>query len=458
MSKRTHILIFILIIIVSGSMLVSSESEEQNEQQLTDNMHFKYAPAVAVNNDIVHVVWQEDIGGGNHEIFYKNFNGNMQQEVVRLTNAEGRSRNPDIAVENNTVYVVWEDERDWNYEIYYMESSDAGKTWQEAVRLTNAPKYSRNPSIAVMEGIVHVVWSDSRDQDVLNNTHDEVYYKKFDGVWSDDLRLTYAPKFSWYPDITITNGDLHVVWQDDRDAGSNIYYKKFVGDNSVQPSVEGTAPMAPGWSDDIKLTESASAWTPKIASRNDTLYVVWRDGRDGTNEIYYKFFDPGTGWSSDMRLTKTVTYELKDDKLTPITDKLFYSENPDIAIDRDGAVYVAWVDLRRDNRNKEIYYKKFSDGAWSEDIQVTNNSKDSLAPAVTADTGMCMVWVDKKDKATGEVYYIKKGDGKEQVTSNNGSDVSDDLSSKGNNENLIIIAVIVISAVILIFLLKTLKK
>jgi len=45
------------------------------------------------------------------------------------------SHSPSIAVEEGIVHVVWRDKRDGNDEIYYMHSGDNGATWEDRVRL-----------------------------------------------------------------------------------------------------------------------------------------------------------------------------------------------------------------------------------------------------------------------------------------------------------------------------------
>ncbi len=109
------------------------------------------------------------------------------------------------------------------WEIYYLRSTDGGQSWEPSKRLTNAPLPSLRPSIALAGNDLHVVWFDYRDG------NSEVYYKHSPdaGVsWMPDERLTNAPGDSFHPTVAVNGGAVHVVWFDNRDGNSEIYYKR----------------------------------------------------------------------------------------------------------------------------------------------------------------------------------------------------------------------------------------
>jgi hypothetical protein len=114
--------------------------------------------------------------------------------------------------------------KDW--EIYYRRSTDRGDSWEPTVRLTNSPGVSHRPSVAVAGNGVHVVWWDDRDG------NSEVYYKhSADGgvKWGEDVRLTNAPGASQFPSIAVSHNFIHVVWLESRDGSPQIYYLRKPG-------------------------------------------------------------------------------------------------------------------------------------------------------------------------------------------------------------------------------------
>ena len=107
------------------------------------------------------------------------------------------------------------------WDIYYRRSTDLGAHWGPTVRLTKSPSLSHRPSVAVAGEDVHVTWWDDRDG---NN---EVYYKQSTdaGVtWGDDVRLTNVGGDSHYPAIAVSPNYVHVVWLDSRDGSPQIHY------------------------------------------------------------------------------------------------------------------------------------------------------------------------------------------------------------------------------------------
>ncbi|MEO7292522.1 MAG: T9SS type A sorting domain-containing protein, partial [Ginsengibacter sp.] len=82
------------------------------------------------------------------------------------------SEYPSLSVSGLGAHVVWQDNRNGNYEIYYKRSIDGGISWGTDTRLTSNTAFSYSPSVSVSASVVHVVWTDERD----NNA--EIYYKR----------------------------------------------------------------------------------------------------------------------------------------------------------------------------------------------------------------------------------------------------------------------------------------
>jgi len=292
------------------------------DMRLTDNPSYSIAPAIAVSGTNIHLVWREG-RDANDEIYYKrSTNGGTNWGIdTRLTNNPNNSWYPSIAVSGMNVHCVWYDNRDGNWEIYYKRSIDGGTNWGIDTRLTNNPNNSQSPSIAVSGTDVHCVWWDNRDGNA------EIYYKRsIDGGtnWQGDTRLTSEPSTSDQPCITVSGMNVHIVWDDLRGGGNNLYYKRSLdggttwgtdtqlATNSFYPSVtvSGTyvhvarySPAGPpidiyyrrsldngtSWEPEIPLTSDPnSSVFPSIAVSGSMVHVVWEDNRDGNWEIYYK--------------------------------------------------------------------------------------------------------------------------------------------------------------------------
>jgi hypothetical protein len=305
------------------------------------------------------------------------------QQDVRLTNdpfpsSTSYNNARCIAVSGLIVHVAWHDARNTvnNYEIYYKRSTDGGLSWGADTRLTNTNNSSSElASVSVSGSAVHLVWLDYRDGNA------EIYYKRStdDGSsWETDLRLTNNTFDSQSPSLSVSGQFLHTVWYDNRDGNYEIYYKR---------STDGGT----SWGTDTRLTNnSGQSWYPSVSVSGSSVHVVWYDGRDGNDEIYYKrSTDAGLSWGADTRLTNNAAI----------------SQRPSVAA-AGSDVHVAWTDFR-DGSDAEIYFKRSGDGGanWETDTRLTNTIGISYNPCITVSgSAIHLVWYDNRD-GNQEIYY-----------------------------------------------------
>jgi hypothetical protein len=307
------------------------------------------------------------------------------QPDVRLTydGAQSYMSGPhqnDIASSGNILHVVWHDERS-NWDIYYKRSTDAGVSWSADTRLSNGSGESHGASVAVSGSIVHVVWYDNRDG------HWEIYYTRStdSGLsWSTDTRFTSDDSFlSVNPVVAVSGSDVHVIWGDERDGNSEIYYRRSTNYGS-------------SWEPETRLTNNSYVCeSPSITASGLFVHTVWYDTRDGNFEIYYKrSTDGGTSWGADTRLSSTP----------------FVSELSHIAAS-GSIVHVAWQD-DRDGSNKQIYYRRSTDAgaSWESEIHLSNNAGYAAAPNISlSGSNVHITWQDNRD-GNFEVYYKRSTD------------------------------------------------
>ena len=171
--------------------------------------------------------------------------------------------------------MVWIDRRDGNNEVYYKNSLNEGSSWSNDIRLTNDNTQSYSPSISSFGNTIGVVWTDDRHE-ILNF---ELYFKRSlnNGLnWDPEVRLTNSLQYSQFATITILNFNINVVWQDERNNNSEIYFKE-------------STDLGTNWFPDLRLTYANTAtFSPSIAVQDTTVHVVWPDSRNGNYEIYYK--------------------------------------------------------------------------------------------------------------------------------------------------------------------------
>ena len=79
------------------------------------------------------------------------------------------------------LHLVWYDHRTGVDQVFYKRSTDQGTTWSADTALTSGAGAKVDPSLAVADDNVHLVWEDSR-----NGYNSEVYYRR-----STDNGLTW---------------------------------------------------------------------------------------------------------------------------------------------------------------------------------------------------------------------------------------------------------------------------
>jgi hypothetical protein len=244
------------------------------DSRLTNNASVSDYPSIDASGSIVIITWQDN-RDGNYEIYSKRSpdGGSNWEADQRISSNSSFSEYPAVTISGLKVNIVWEDNRDGNREIYNKYSVDGGVTWSGENRLTNNSSQSTSVSITSEGDFVDMTWSDQRDGNW------EIYYKySADGgmTFGSDQRLSSASGNSWYPSIATDDSFIHICWQDARDGNNEVYYKI---------STDGGA----NWLGDTRLTNDAGASnTPSINISGAALHIVWSDNRDGNTEIYYK--------------------------------------------------------------------------------------------------------------------------------------------------------------------------
>jgi BNR repeat-like domain len=229
----------------------------------TTNAGDSWAPSVAISGDVVHLFWfdrrdsaatdldveapldtaaalvgvtVEAIPARNPAIYYlDDFQPRLERKLQAIMGAApawvANGGNPmtlqTLIQRYQDRFAVWA----MSWEIYYKRSTDGGVTFGADTRMTTAPFLSQRPSVVAVGDRVDVVWFDGRDGSGTSETDTEIYYRgSTDGglTWSPDLRLTTAPGVSKHASIAATADRVHVLWYDGRDGNDEIYYKRLV--------------------------------------------------------------------------------------------------------------------------------------------------------------------------------------------------------------------------------------
>jgi hypothetical protein len=180
-----------------------------------------------------------------------------------------------------------------------------------------------------------------------------------DGVgWSAYERINNSDDNQIKPAIAVDRGSPstgYIAWEDDRASNHNIYVVTSRNDFATRDV-------------DAVTSDGSDQVDPAIAGGSDnTVYIVWTDRRNGSNDIYGAASDSGS-WTN-----------------VPVVIKPNSQSSPAIAADPEGSgIHLLWVD--ETSGNKDIYYAS-SDGLPSSPLTGSNvvddsSGADQMAPAI----------------------------------------------------------------------------
>lgn len=290
-------------------------------QLTTDNGSFSGYPTIAVWNNEVHVAWA-DQRNGHDDIYYRKSSdgGTLWFDESRITTDPNNSGFPSLTTSGPVVHLVWTDNRFEEEEIYYCHSLNAGLSWGNQIRLTNASGNSINASVSTVANDVHVVWQDNR------NGNEEIYYKRStDGglTWGADRRLTQNQFESNFPSAVAVGKTIIVVWSDLKEGNAEIFGIRSVDNGDT-------------WSEDIRLTNSPrESLVPKIAMEGAFAFVTWHERHDG--------FD---NWEVESRFTTDGGITWTPRRQISVQD--WFSGNASVCVE-NSLVVVAYTDSRYGN-------------------------------------------------------------------------------------------------------------
>jgi hypothetical protein len=200
------------------------------------------------------------------------------------------------------VYAIWFDTRDGGGSVYFRDSDDFGRTWLEERRVKGGEGDVEGPMqmAADAQGHLSVAWADNRDGEygiylVASTDHGR--------TWSKEVRLDVAKvkaSCSSVPTLAADpSGHVYVAWQDARHGGWDIYFNMSSDFGKTwRPEGIRLNTGAPG---------EAEAQLPKIAiDGQGTLAVTWQEDRGEAQQegIYLTWStDFGKTWlNADIRV------------------------------------------------------------------------------------------------------------------------------------------------------------
>jgi hypothetical protein len=201
---------------------------------------------------------------------------------------------PSVSMSNNGMYnIVWEGTRyiqnvwdDWD--IYLQRFDESGSFLDTIIKVNddNAEDADQlRPDIKIKDdGSFIVAWIDERNE----NDNYDIYAQNFSSLGipiGQNYRVSEAGSCSVEsPSIAISDdGSYIIVWRDSRNGNDDIYVQGF---DSLGHKIGTNIKINDDSGGSLKYTPSADI------SNNGSYAITWTDNRNGSFDIYAQIYDP----------------------------------------------------------------------------------------------------------------------------------------------------------------------
>ena len=228
-------------------------------------------------------------------------------------------------------------------------------------------------------------------------------------IFSENIRITNTSNDQKFPEITIDDNIIHLTWVSINGNNKNIMYSK-----SEDYGESFSNPIQINFLDNVIVAYGQSG--AKIDMHNNKVYITYTDNRSGLTSIYLNVSDDyGETWQQEVLISDTpylnmyqdfevdnngnlhlvyynyaANYDLDDVRyrfsevgdsefntsivLGVVTDAMEPCDccQPDLEIDANGDIYVAYRNNEQNIRDTYIAVKRYEDEAFSEYFQASN--------------------------------------------------------------------------------------
>lgn len=321
------------------------------------------SPSIAVDNNNLYVVWEDDRFGFEELYFSTTEKNNITFKKDLPVVAEmGSQVLPSIAILKGTVYIAMMNKKNWDIDFTEGHPINGIYKFDKPIRANDdsSGNWHYAPSLSVDdEKNVCIAWLDAR------NGNYDIYFShgiKENGIWqfSQNARVNddFTNASQYTPSMAFENGSAYIAWYDDRNKDFDIFFSTGRLENNSWK-----------FGKNIRInddTGNRDQMHPALAVGNGEIFVVWEDERDGTSNIY---FSKGSWKKEGFEFIKNI-------KVNNIKGKHY---DPQIGISGDN-IYVVWQAEVKDGGDIYFSQGKYSGKNWefSSNIKINDDLIDSF--------------------------------------------------------------------------------
>lgn len=189
-------------------------------------------------------------------------------------NEKINSINPIVftTLEGNQVYVLWEQSTfgKGDSELFLTSSNDYGNSFNSTINISNSSGTSRLAHGHILGEELYVTWADTLNQ---SGTFDVMLRKiGAKNQLSKVLNLSNNSGNSVYPDLWISDNNIHVVWIDNTNDSSVLL-------STIDPSGSTVTKKL------VKSDQTDVYTNPMIFDTEDKLWIAWTESNKDVNKV-----------------------------------------------------------------------------------------------------------------------------------------------------------------------------
>jgi hypothetical protein len=356
--------------------------------------HNQSYPAIASNDTNSLLVWSDERGGSDADIYGARFAAQpvwpmvLDEASIAISTAANAQKNAAVASDGTNYLVAWTDRRADTGDIYVCRvTSDGSVLDPEGIPVSTALGYQGEPAVAFDGTNYLVVWTDER------NDGSDIYGARVtqDGTVLDTAGIALVSDSAGQtaPAVAYDGANVLLVWGDTRNDQGDICGARVSSDGTLLDSAGFVIAAAPS------LQHS-----PEIALGVDEALVVWVDMRGGpATDIY------------GSRITRDG--EVLDSAGFAIATSTWYEYDAKVAF--DGTQYlVVWTDAVA--HGNVFGGRVATDGTVLDTpgFFISQGGEHACGPGITFDGEHSVVaWNDVRDGTVGQSVSASRigGDG-----------------------------------------------
>lgn len=259
--------------------------------------------------------------------------------------------------------------------------------FDDIMNLTNNSEDSVYGQVSSSNNNTYVVWQESVPGNIDRNY--EIFFKKSsdDGnSFGERIQVSDNIGFSEHPQMASESNNVYVVWADDTNVNKQIYFKKSNnGGNS--------------FGEQMLLSDSNSnAFNQEISSFGDNVYVVWLE------KVPYGPYRIMLASSNDGANTFHKPITLSENAVAQTFPKISSF---------DGHVYVAWNVEDQPNTRSGVYFISSTDnGMTFGNISKLNMAEKDFGEPQIASSGnqIYVIWGGSDTNKLNSISFMKSDD------------------------------------------------